>query len=107
METRHWRGADPFKRHFGGRGDFGWTGGSQAGLDRAKAAFLRHVPEKMLAYALGRGLELYDMLLVKRISDTLVHGEARTTELILEVVRSHPFQYRRGSDATAEIQGRH
>jgi hypothetical protein len=66
-----------------------------------RALFLRHITEKMLAYALGRGLEFYDMPMVKHISDSLVRGDARATELILDVVRSYPFQYRRGADTLA------
>lgn len=74
------------------------------GLKRAlvarKGLFLRHATEKMLAYALGRGLEYYDMPVAKRIAAGLESGDARTTALILEVVKSFPFQNRRGAEAT-------
>lgn len=63
-----------------------------------KQLFLRHATEKMLAYALGRGLEFYDMPVAKQISDHLQNGEARTVTLIMEVAKSFPFQHRRGAE---------
>lgn len=71
--------------------------------------FLRHATEKMLAYALGRGLEFYDMPVAKQISDRLVHGDARTVSLIMDVVRSFPFQHRRGAglDVAEPAANRH
>ena len=33
--------------------------------------FLRHLTEKMLAYALGRGVEYYDIPAVKQITETV------------------------------------
>lgn len=64
-----------------------------------KNLFLRHLSEKMLAYALGRGLEHYDIPAVKEISRRTADDEYRLTTLILEVVKSYPFQWRRGEHA--------
>ena len=51
--------------------------------------------EKLLTYALGRGVEYYDEPQVRKI----VHESARTnyrwSSLILQIVRSEPFQMRR------------
>lgn len=59
--------------------------------------FLRHATEKLLAYALGRGLEYYDIPSVKEILHRSEPSNYSLQTLILEVVRSFPFQYRRGA----------
>ena len=63
--------------------------------------FLRHLTEKMLAYALGRGVEYYDIPAVKQIADTVAGDDHRASRLVLEIVRSAPFRLRRGSDFLA------
>jgi hypothetical protein len=66
-----------------------------------KQLFLRHLTEKMLAYALGRGVEYYDIPAVKRITEAVASDGHRAPKLILEIVRSEPFRLRRG----VEFQG--
>ena len=61
-----------------------------------KQLFLRHLTEKMLAYALGRGVEYYDIPAVKRITEAVASDGHRAPKLILEIVRSAPFRLRRG-----------
>ncbi|MFM7817530.1 MAG: DUF1592 domain-containing protein, partial [Verrucomicrobiota bacterium] len=61
-----------------------------------KDDFLRCLSEKMLTYALGRGLEYYDRPAVRRIVERLEQGEGRFSDLVLGVVESVPFQQRRG-----------
>ncbi len=68
----------------------------KAALLRRKQLFLRHLTEKMLAYALGRGLEHYDILSVKEIAERVAKSDYRATALVVEVARSYPFQWRRG-----------
>lgn len=63
-------------------------------MDR-RQLFLRHITEKMLSYALGRGLEHYDMPVVKEIAGRVEEDGYPVRTLILEVSRSLPFQYRR------------
>ncbi|MBN8248127.1 MAG: DUF1592 domain-containing protein, partial [Verrucomicrobia bacterium] len=58
--------------------------------------FLRCLTEKLLTYALGRGLEYYDRPAVQRIVQDLETGNGRFSDLILGVVNSAPFQLRRG-----------
>jgi hypothetical protein len=60
--------------------------------------FLRHATEKLLAYALGRGLEYYDIPTVKEILHRAAPSGYGLQTLILEIARSYPFQYRRGSE---------
>jgi hypothetical protein len=58
-------------------------------------AFARGVTEKMLTYALGRGLERYDKRTVQAITERLRESDYRFSALVLEIVRSLPFQRRR------------
>jgi Protein of unknown function (DUF1592)/Protein of unknown function (DUF1588)/Protein of unknown function (DUF1585)/Protein of unknown function (DUF1587)/Protein of unknown function (DUF1595)/Planctomycete cytochrome C len=60
-----------------------------------KDDFIRNLTEKMLAYALGRGLDYYDVPTVKEISRKLADNNYRSSILISEIVKSYPFQYRR------------
>jgi len=50
--------------------------------------------EKMLTYALGRGLEPYDMPAVRTIVRDAARADYRFTALVLGVVKSVPFQMR-------------
>jgi hypothetical protein len=67
-----------------------------------KGAFADCVTEKMLTYALGRGLERYDKPAVKSISGKLAAGDYRFSRLILEIVDSMPFEMRRGDSASKQ-----
>jgi hypothetical protein len=63
-------------------------------LKNKKDLFSRCLSEKMLTYALGRGLEYYDRPAVDRIVETLDKNNYRFSTLLLEVVKSEPFQMR-------------
>jgi hypothetical protein len=63
-------------------------------LDR-KEQFVRTAAEKMLTYALGRGLEQYDAPAVRRIVRESAAANYRWSSLILGVARSIPFEMRR------------
>lgn len=58
--------------------------------------FSHCLTEKMLTYALGRGLERYDRRTVDDIDRKLSGSGYRSQTLIFEIVRSLPFQSRRG-----------
>jgi hypothetical protein len=60
-----------------------------------KEEFVRNLTEKMLSYALGRGLEYYDMPAVRKITARLAENDYQSFVLIAELVKSFPFQYRR------------
>ena len=60
-----------------------------------KDDFARNVTERMLAYALGRGVEFHDMPSLATITDTLKHDGYRSSTLVTEIVKSYPFQFRR------------
>jgi mono/diheme cytochrome c family protein len=59
-----------------------------------KDAFVRNLVEKMLSYALGRGLESYDIPAVRKIADAVARDGYRSQTLVREIVRSYPFRYR-------------
>ncbi|MGE4657340.1 MAG: DUF1592 domain-containing protein [Gammaproteobacteria bacterium] len=53
--------------------------------------FVRVVTEKLLTYALGRGVEYYDMPVVRSIIREAASDNYRLSSLILEVIKSDPF----------------
>jgi len=65
-------------------------------LKEMKDSFAACLSEKMLIYALGRGLEFYDQPEVDRIVSALQRNNYRFSTLVREIVRSDPFQKRRG-----------
>jgi Protein of unknown function (DUF1592)/Protein of unknown function (DUF1588)/Protein of unknown function (DUF1587)/Protein of unknown function (DUF1585)/Protein of unknown function (DUF1595) len=68
--------------------------GLRAALVRRPERFANTVAEKLLTYALGRGLEYYDMPAVRKIvSDSA--PDYKLQSMILSVVRSYPFLMRR------------
>jgi mono/diheme cytochrome c family protein len=58
--------------------------------------FARCLTEKMLTYALGRGLERYDNRTVREITRKLEASGYRFRSLVHEIVQSLPFLKRRG-----------
>jgi hypothetical protein len=59
-----------------------------------KTQFVRTVTEKLLTFALGRGLEYYDGPTVRAIDRSAAAGNYRWSSLILGIVKSAPFQMR-------------
>jgi hypothetical protein len=57
--------------------------------------YLNTVTEKMLTYALGRGVEYYDMPTVRQLLRDAEPGGFRWSSLISGIVKSQPFQMRR------------
>ena len=59
---------------------------------------IRTVTEKLLSYALGRGLEYYDAPTVRELIRDAADNEYRWSSLVHGIVKSMPFQMRRVSD---------
>lgn len=57
--------------------------------------FYRCLAEKLLTYALGRGLEYYDEHTVDQIVDQLDREEGKFSALVLGIIESAPFQRQR------------
>lgn len=66
-------------------------------LKDRKKQFMKCITEKMLTYALGRGLEYYDKPAVDKIISVLEENDYRSSVLISQIVRSDPFLLRRGT----------
>ena len=62
------------------------------GLLRYSPQFVRTVTEKLLTYALGRGVESADMPVVRAIVRDAAANDYRFSSLVLGIVRSQPFQ---------------
>jgi len=58
-------------------------------------AFAECLAEKLLTYAIGRGLERYDKPLVKKIAKDVAANNYRFSSLVLGIVNSPAFQMRR------------
>jgi mono/diheme cytochrome c family protein len=82
-------GALPDGRSFEG------PAGMKTILKGDRDAFALAITEKMLTYALGRGLERSDRRTVKVIARNLAGRDYRFTALVDEIVRSAPFVMRR------------
>ena len=57
--------------------------------------FVPNLIEKLMTYALGRGVEYYDMPAVRKITRDIASDDNRWSSLILSIVKSDPFQIRR------------
>ena len=60
--------------------------------------FCRCLTEKMLTYALGRGIEYYDAPAVEAILKRMDRHQGQLQQLVLGIVHSPPFQKRRGGE---------
>ncbi len=69
----------------------------QALLSRPNV-FAGTMTEKLMTYALGRGLEYYDMPAVRAVTHQAAPNNYRFSSLILGIVESTPFQMRRSQD---------
>ena len=58
--------------------------------------FLRCSSEMMMTYAMGRGIEFYDKPAVESVVKSLKTNNLKFSSMMLGVVQSIPFQYRRG-----------
>ena len=60
--------------------------------------------EKLMTYALGRGVEYYDMPAVRRIVHDAAAHDYKFSDLIMGVVKSTPFQMKLKAPAVAAGQ---
>jgi hypothetical protein len=60
--------------------------------DKYAVDFYRTMTEKLLTYALGRGLEHYDVETVDRIVARVIGADGRPSALVAGIVESAPFQ---------------
>jgi Protein of unknown function (DUF1592)/Protein of unknown function (DUF1588)/Protein of unknown function (DUF1585)/Protein of unknown function (DUF1587)/Protein of unknown function (DUF1595)/Planctomycete cytochrome C len=60
-----------------------------------KDEFYRTLTDKLLTYAVGRGMEYYDVPTVDKIVENLDRNNGRFSALLMGVINSAPFQERR------------
>ncbi len=66
--------------------------------------FVQTVTEKLMTYALGRGLEYYDMPTVRSITHAAAKNDYRFSSVIAGIVESAPFQMRATETAPEATQ---
>ena len=66
-------------------------------LARRPDRFVTALTEKLLTYALGRGVTAYDMPAVRTIVRDAAAADYKTSSLILGITKSLPFQNRNAS----------
>ena len=77
---------------------------------RASGLFVTILTERLLTYALGRGVEYYDAPALRAITRDAARNEHRFSSLILGIVNSVPFQMRQsdpsGETSVSTVAGR-
>ena len=63
-----------------------------------KDQFVDTFSERLMTYALGRGVEEYDQPAIRKVTRAAARDGARWSSIILGIVQSTPFQMRRASD---------
>ena len=74
------------------------TGALNALLNRPDL-FVSTVTEKLMTYALGRGVEYYDAPAVRAITREAGKNDYRFSSLVLGIASSSPFQMRRAASS--------
>ena len=66
--------------------------------------FYRCLTEKLLTYALGRGLDYHDIVTVDNIVARLDHADGHFSALLDGIIESAPFQKRRNETVDADVK---
>ncbi len=67
-------------------------------LTGKKDLLARNVTEKLMTYALGRGLEYYDERTIKQVVTEMGKNDYKFSTLVSSIVQSDPFRLRRGKE---------
>jgi hypothetical protein len=68
-------------------------------LTEKREQFVGTVTERLLTYALGRGLEYYDAPAVRKIMRDASPSDYRWSAIIMGIIKSVPFQMRRSQSS--------
>jgi hypothetical protein len=71
--------------------------GLESTIRADKDKFAVAMTAKLMAYALGRGIETYDRPVIRRIASGLPAENYRFSALVFGIVNSYPFQMQKGS----------
>ncbi len=66
--------------------------------DKRRPDFYRTLSEKLLTYAIGRGVEYYDTTTIQQLAAHMEKNDGKLIELIHAITTSAPFQFRRGDE---------
>jgi hypothetical protein len=80
-----------------GAGELKGVAGLEEALLRRPELFAGTLTEKLMTFALGRGVEAYDAPAIRKILREAEPDRYRFSSLILGIVKSVPFQNRRSS----------
>ena len=72
-------------------------------LLRYSPQFIRVFTEKLLTYALGRGVDYPDMPVVRSIVHAAANSNYKFSSLVLEIVNSEPFQMNRKPEPGVQV----
>jgi hypothetical protein len=64
-------------------------------IEKRRDQFVATVTERMLTYALGRGVEYYDLPAIRNIMREAARADYRASAVVQAIVSSSPFQMRR------------
>jgi hypothetical protein len=76
----------------------------RAALLKYSDRFVQTVTEKLMTYALGRGVEYYDMPTVRAIARGAAKNDYRFSSIILGIVESDAFQMRAAEDTPSATE---
>jgi hypothetical protein len=74
---------------------FAGPSGLQDILMSRKDQFVEALTERMMTYALGRGVEAYDMPAIRAVRDSAMRDDYRMQSIIVGIVQSVPFVMKR------------
>ena len=74
----------------------------RAALTKHPDRFMWTLTEKLMTYALGRGVESYDMPAIRKIVQDAAPTKYRFSALVVGIVKSVPFQMRRAAATPPE-----
>jgi hypothetical protein len=66
-------------------------------LRNKKELVARNLAEKLMTYALGRGLQFYDERAIRKVSAETAAADYKFSALVSGIVKSDPFRLRRGT----------
>jgi mono/diheme cytochrome c family protein len=89
-----------------GVGEFKGVAGLEEALLKRPELFTASLTEKLMTFALGRGVEYYDAPSVRKIARDVAKNDYRFSSVILGIVKSAPFQMRRAEAGSGEATAR-
>ena len=72
-------------------------------LKEKKDEFMFHFVSKLLGYSLGRSLDYYDDCVIEHVLEKTYNKNYAFQDLIVEIVKSLPFRFRRSLNSTAHV----